>query len=290
MSKFLTGEALSVAIYDIIWGAEKKLLIVSPFIKLDDYFKDLFNKHKSNPQLHLIIVFGKNERLVQKSLNKADFDYFKEFPNVSIVYVPNLHAKYYGNEKHGVITSINLYDFSFKNNIEFGVFSEQSLMDKFSQSQNVDMEAWQESMTIADENEVVFIKRPLFENKRGFISKSKNFMGTETLFDSTERFYGLIRNNKVSDKRLFDYPEELEFGQNSQSRPTREKEESLSQGQGYCIRSGAEIKFNPKQPMTKESWKKWNEFGNEDYPEKYCHKSGKPSNGKTSMKYPILMN
>lgn len=40
--------------------------------------------------------------------------------------------------------------------------------------------------------------------------------------------------------------------------------------------------------MTKESWKIWNEYRNPDFPEKYCHKTGKPSNGKTSMRSPIL--
>jgi hypothetical protein len=42
MSKFLTGNKLGEAIYDIIWDAEKTLLIVSPFTKLDDYFKELY--------------------------------------------------------------------------------------------------------------------------------------------------------------------------------------------------------------------------------------------------------
>lgn len=130
MGKFITGEDLDNAICDIIWKAQETLLIVSPFIKLDDYFKKLFDKHEHNPQLHLIIVFGKNENAISKSLSRKDFEYFKMFSNVSIVYVANLHAKYYANESEGVITSINLYDYSFKNNIEFGVYSRQNLLDK----------------------------------------------------------------------------------------------------------------------------------------------------------------
>ncbi len=41
MAKFITGKDLEKVIYDIIWEAENTLLIVSPFIKLDDYFQDL---------------------------------------------------------------------------------------------------------------------------------------------------------------------------------------------------------------------------------------------------------
>ena len=132
MTKFITGQDLEKAIYDIIWEAEDTLLIVSPYIRLDDYFKKLFEKHIYNPRVHLLIVFGKNEREISRSLSKDDFDYFKKFLNVSVVYVPNLHAKYYSNELKGVITSLNLYDYSFRNNIEFGVYSETNLLNAFS--------------------------------------------------------------------------------------------------------------------------------------------------------------
>ena len=122
MAKFITGNELTEEIYEIIHKAKKQLLIVSPYIKLDDYFKKEVFKHQiKNDELHVVIAFGKNEKNPQKSFKKEDFEYFKEFRNISIVYVPNLHAKYYGNEKKGVITSINLYDYSFKNNIVFDV-------------------------------------------------------------------------------------------------------------------------------------------------------------------------
>lgn len=286
MSKFLTGEDLDNAICDTIWETERTLMIVSPFIKLDDYFKELFDKHENNPKIHLILVFGKNEKAVKKSMSKADFDYFKKFLNVSIIYVPNLHAKYYGNEKQGVITSINLYDYSFKNNIEFGVFHQQTLFDKFTQS--ADNDAWEKCIDIAESNEVVYIKRPVFENKKLIISLGKSYVKSDILFDSTDKFYGFSRNKKVDEKRLSDFPDELELGSVFSERPAREVEQKQEKNVGYCIRSGEKIKFNPKQPMSRTSWKIWNEYENEDFPEKFCHKSGKVSNGKTSMRKPIL--
>jgi hypothetical protein len=284
MSKFITGKDLEDAIYNTIWESESKLLIVSPFIKLDDYFKKLFDKHENNPKVHLTLVFGKNEKAVRKSMSKADFDYFKKFLNVSIIYVPNLHAKYYGNEKQGVITSINLYDYSFKNNIEFGVYSQQSILDRFKQS--TDNDAWNECMEIAENSEVVFIKRPVFETKKMIINLGKNYVKSDILFDSTEKFYGFFKNKQSESKRLNDFPEELELGSKTEIRPEREIEQKTEHG--FCIRSGKKIKFNPKQPMNRESWKIWNEYGNEDFLEKYCHKTGKASNGKTSMRKPIL--
>ena len=294
MSKFVTGKELEDTVYNIIWDAKNILFIVSPYVKLDEYFKKLFDKHQNNPKLHLLLVFGKNEKDVKRSMNNEDFDYFKKFSNVSIIYVPNLHAKYYGNEKHGIITSINLYDYSFKNNIEFGVFSKQSLLDRF--SPNADNDAWDECIKIAESNEVVFIKRPVYENKKMIINIGRNYVKSDVLFDSTDEFYGTSKSRKPNGKRLLDFPEELELNSNSNQRPEREviekntpsRKPTEKQSYGFCIRTGEKIPFNPKQPMTKEAWKKWNEYKNMDFGEKYCHKTGKLSNGKSSMRNPIL--
>ena len=125
---FLTGKDLSEKIYDTIYNSQEYLFILSPFIQLDQYFKDeVFKTHLNNSNVHIIIGFGKNENNVNRSFKKEDIEYFMQFPNITIVYIPNLHAKYYGNEKKSIITSMNLLDYSFKNNIEFGVYSEKKL-------------------------------------------------------------------------------------------------------------------------------------------------------------------
>lgn len=59
-------------------------------------------------------------------------------------------------------------------------------------------------------------------------------------------------------------------------------------GIGFCIRTGVEIPFNLEKPFSAEGYRKWNEYGNIDYPEKYCHFSGELSNGETSMDTPIM--
>jgi hypothetical protein len=286
MGNFITGKDLEDAVYNIIWDAEQTLLIVSPFIKLDDYFKKLFDKHINNPKIHFIVVFGKNEWAVSKSMSKADFDYFKKFLNISVVYVPNLHAKYYGNEHKGVITSINLYDYSFKNNIEFGVYSEVSLLNKLTTT--TDQEAWSTCIQIAENNEAVFIKRPVYEKKMLSALIGKSYIKSDTLHDNTERFYSGFGFNKRSmeKKRMNDFPESLELGSAPSVRPTREEVEQPATG--FCIRTGERIPFNPKRPLSEKAYKSWVQFGNPDYPEKYCHLTGKSSNGKTSVNRPIL--
>lgn len=57
---------------------------------------------------------------------------------------------------------------------------------------------------------------------------------------------------------------------------------------GYCIRTGIEIPFNVEKPMSYEAFKSWSKYGDPDYAEKFCHFSGEPSNGETSVSKPIL--
>ncbi|HQI46529.1 MAG TPA: phospholipase D family protein [Bacteroidales bacterium] len=283
MAKFISGEELEKVIYDIIWDAKKTLLIVSPFIKLDDYFKRLFDNHANNPSLHLIIVFGKNEGSPSKSLSKIDFEYFKKFLNISIIYVPNLHAKYYGNKTKGVISSINLYDYSFKNNIEFGVYSKVNMLNKLITTE--DQKAWNTCIQIAENNEAVFIKRPVYEKK---LIITKNYIKSDVLHDITENMYNLFNPNAKSQviKRINDFPKSLELGSKPSERPNREKFEKPNIG--FCIRTGVRIPFNPNRPLSEESYKVWAKYGEVDFPENYCHKTGRPSNGKTSFNHPIL--
>jgi phosphatidylserine/phosphatidylglycerophosphate/cardiolipin synthase-like enzyme len=68
------------------------------------------------------------------------------------------------------------------------------------------------------------------------------------------------------------------------------KEEKKGNGKqiGYCIRTGTEIPFNVERPLSYEAFKKWSEFGDTEYPERFCHFSGEPSNGDTSVSRPIL--
>jgi phosphatidylserine/phosphatidylglycerophosphate/cardiolipin synthase-like enzyme len=57
---------------------------------------------------------------------------------------------------------------------------------------------------------------------------------------------------------------------------------------GYCIRTGIAIPFNKEKPMSYESYKVWNKLGDKEHPENFCHFSGEPSNGETSVSKPIL--
>jgi hypothetical protein len=57
---------------------------------------------------------------------------------------------------------------------------------------------------------------------------------------------------------------------------------------GYCVRTGVEIPFNVEKPLSYDAFKSWSKYGDPEYAEKFCHFSGEPSNGETSVSRPIL--
>jgi hypothetical protein len=292
MSKFLTGEDLSKQVYDIIWEANQILTIVSPFIKLDDYFKELFEKHKYNHKLQLTIVFGRNESKPSKSLRKEDFDFFKQFKNVSIIYCPPLHAKYYANDNDGLLTSINLYDKCFESNIEYGVYYAGKILDAI--ISNEETKAFDYTEEIIQKHPAVFIKRPVYEKKL----LGKNYIESTILYDATDSILNTYKWNKEEKRFIHEFPEQINAGEYKE-RPEREEIKPIERPElkslskpkvehGYCIRTGNKIPFDIKRPMNYESFQSWNQHKNYDYKEKFCHKTGKPSYGKTSMRKPVL--
>jgi hypothetical protein len=317
MSKFVTGKELEEVVYDILFEATRHLLLVSPYIKLDDYFRKILDRHAHNPELELIVVFGKNEGNITRSVSRVDLEYFAKFPHVTLIYAPTLHAKYYGNEVKGVVTSINLYDYSFRNNIEFGVYSENApLMEKLLEAVNkksLEDESYAQAMAVAHAHDVVFAKRPVFKNKTGLLSKlvgGKDYLEPSVVVDVMEE---LLNNRSYPKSRLADLPKEVEFGQTmAQVRPSRQEVEAIkiepvpfrkeeptagrqnntisapTYNHGYCIRTGEKIPFNPERPFSYQAYKTWAQFGNDDYPERYCHRTGQPSQGNTSKRSPIL--
>ncbi len=158
--RFITGEPLAEEIYDIIYKAEKELIILSPYISLDNYFKEkVFRTHLDNSEIHIIVGFGKNEENISNSIKKQDIEFFTQFPNISIVYLKDLHGKYYCNEKKAISTSMNLIEYSFINNIEFGTVAEKKLIHNNGFYETSKSKILQ----ILEENgDTIFVKRPKY--------------------------------------------------------------------------------------------------------------------------------
>lgn len=163
MAEFLTTNGTSYHIENIIIGAEKKLVLVSPYLQISKTFFERL-KDASNKNVEIKIIFGKDE------LKPNEKNSLAELKNLELLFFENLHAKCYFNEKEMVITSMNMYEFSEKNNREMGVFITR-LNDK-----NIFEKAVNETLSIIQSSEVIQLaktKRKLFENKNNSNEKTK---------------------------------------------------------------------------------------------------------------------
>ena len=303
MAQFKSGSALNDQLEKLIREAEDVLWIISPYIKLHNKIIAELKQKIGNPDLSVIVVFGKAEGGVNK-LSYEDATFFKTFANIEIRYEKDLHAKYYANEVGGLITSMNLYDFSQNNNIECGVWMEGTTMGLIglSSDSKVDAAAFRYFETVISGSELLFKREPEFES--GFISLlKKKYKGSITKVDKLDAYikadekkkessfsgfknYGETNSNKAAASPAYK-SNEYQRGNNTYNQ-SRNNNDSFASAKGYCIRTGVEIPFNPERPFCYDAYNTWSQFSNYDYPEKYCHKTGRLSNGKTSFRNPIL--
>jgi len=115
MAKFLNTSATNYFLEELIKSAKDRLILISPFLKLNDRIKELL-QDKNRLKIDVRIVYGKNE------LQPEEINWLRELTYVRTSFCKNLHAKCYMNEESCIITSLNLYEFSQINNNEMGVF------------------------------------------------------------------------------------------------------------------------------------------------------------------------
>jgi phosphatidylserine/phosphatidylglycerophosphate/cardiolipin synthase-like enzyme len=114
MAKFLNTSATNYFLEELIKSAKDRLILISPFLKLNDRIKELL-EDKNRLKIDVRIVYGKNE------LQPEEINWLKELSYIRTSFCKNLHAKCYLNEEVCIVTSLNLYEFSQVNNNEMGV-------------------------------------------------------------------------------------------------------------------------------------------------------------------------
>ena len=114
MAKFLNTSATNYYLEELIKSASDRLLLISPFLKLNDRIKELL-EDKNRLKIDVRIVYGKSE------LQPNEISWLNELSFIRTSFCKNLHAKCYINENSCIITSLNLYEFSQVNNNEMGV-------------------------------------------------------------------------------------------------------------------------------------------------------------------------
>lgn len=114
MAKFLNTSATNYFLEELIKTAKDRLVLISPFLKLNDRIKELL-EDKNRLKIDVRIVYGKSE------LQPQEIEWLKAQSYIRTSFCKNLHAKCYLNEENAIVTSLNLYEFSQINNNEMGI-------------------------------------------------------------------------------------------------------------------------------------------------------------------------
>ena len=114
MAKFLNTSATNYFLEEMIKEAHDRLILISPFLKLNDRMKELL-ADKNRLKIDVRIVYGKSE------LQPQEIEWLRGLTYIRTSFCKNLHAKCYMNEELCIVTSLNLYEFSQVNNNEMGI-------------------------------------------------------------------------------------------------------------------------------------------------------------------------
>lgn len=143
--------------------------------------------------------------------------------------------------------------------------------------------------------EIIFVTRlhsKLYLNEQSGVLSSMNMLDGSAHHSQEIGIYtndtGLITSYKGYAERL---AKSAMPSQNAPAKSSTKKASPQKKKQkvlGYCIRTGEEIPFNVKSPFTTKAFVSWNRFKNPEFKEKFCHFSGKESDGLTSYSKPIL--
>uniref|UniRef100_UPI00405683A5 phospholipase D family protein n=1 Tax=Candidatus Electrothrix sp. TaxID=2170559 RepID=UPI00405683A5 len=114
MAKFINTTATNYLLEELIKSTRERLILISPFLKLNERMRELL-EDKNRLKIDVRIIYGKNE------LQNDEISWLSEQEYIRTSFCKNLHAKCYLNEDNCIITSMNLYEFSQINNNEMGV-------------------------------------------------------------------------------------------------------------------------------------------------------------------------
>ncbi len=114
MAIFLNTVKTTNSIKEIISNCESELIMIVPYIKISqNIFQELYQADKRNVDITLIYREDK--------LTKPEKEKLLSLRNLNLLHHPNIHCKCYYNGKLLLIGSMNLYEYSEKNNREMSV-------------------------------------------------------------------------------------------------------------------------------------------------------------------------
>jgi len=269
---------------------------MSPYLQVNRRIKEeLIDKDKF--ELDIRLIYGKVE------LKSDELDWIKDLENMRLYYNEYLHAKCYLNENKAIITSMNLYDYSQKNNIEMGIlvdkeedselyskiYDEIMRVQRNSERTKINIE----KITKGDEDEV----EEETEEDSGYCIRCRKEIGldpTHPYCSDCFSSWNKYKNNDYEEKHCHicgkemkstrnkpvcydcykEHKDDLDFPK-TETKSDEKGSTSEREEKGYCIRCEKQIELDPTRPYCDDCYETWSEYGNEEYEEDHCHICGK---------------
>ncbi|MDV0446694.1 hypothetical protein MsAg5_05440 [Methanosarcinaceae archaeon Ag5] len=120
MARILDTQNCSAEISNLLNGAEKEIIFVTPYLKISPSFQGHF-VFAGSKNISMTIIY-RDDNPAEKELERLNEEKkLLKNSNVKLRKTKNLHAKCYMNESAAILTSMNLYQFSQENNYELGI-------------------------------------------------------------------------------------------------------------------------------------------------------------------------
>jgi hypothetical protein len=139
MAEFLNTKKLGEYLIKTIESAEKELVLISPYIQASDTIIDLLQKAEKRG-VEITVVYKEGD------VKDSEKNKFLVIDNLNLLKHHNLHSKCFYNEKYLIIGSMNLYDYSQRNNREMGVL--------FRRTDEEEFEGWNAYKTAKDDESI----------------------------------------------------------------------------------------------------------------------------------------
>ena len=250
MAEFLRTAGVSAQLEHIIASAKEQLVLISPYLKVNDLIKEslekksreflddregyfdrvkrsLFDKRENDLERGIYVIYGK--KIDQPEAN----NWLASSSSIRIRFRENLHAKCYLNEDRALLTSMNLHEFSQQNNDEMGIL----------------------------------------------VSRKEDRQLYERIYEDALRIVRVSREISVADVGDKDAEN---GGEHSRAKPRRTPDTPKD---GFCIRCKAGLAVSPARPYCKRCYTSWKQSENPDYEESHCHTCGNES--KATLRKPL---
>ncbi len=119
MARFITTTEISYLTEDAIRNGKQCVLIVTPYLKVPTRFREIIEERDKSGDVRIVFVCRPFD---SKSSEKR---WLESLTDTGIVYLENVHAKCVLTPDRAIVSSLNLYEYSMVNNIEFGFVADK---------------------------------------------------------------------------------------------------------------------------------------------------------------------